>query len=80
MSGKSVREAAEAKSAAKFLREQEARRAMSEYEADARRVDQNTARLRALRLAKEAAEVAAETKPAAAKPGKRAKRAPASKK
>jgi hypothetical protein len=76
MSGKSVREAAEAKSAAKFLREQEARRAMSEYEADARRVDQNTARLRALRLAKEAAE----TKPAAANPGKRAKRAPASKK
>jgi len=67
MSEKSTREAAEAKFAAKLLRGQEARRAVSEYEADARRVDQNTARLKALRLEKEAAEAATEKKPSAAK-------------
>lgn len=60
---KSVREAAEARFAAKVLRGQEARRAMSEYEADALRIDQNTARLRALRLAKEEAEAAGDAKP-----------------
>jgi hypothetical protein len=53
---RSARDTAEAKFAAKFLRDQEARRAMSEYEADNRRVAENTARLRELRLAKEAAE------------------------
>jgi len=35
---------------------QEAKEAMSQYEADARAVSEKTARLRALRLAKEAAE------------------------
>lgn len=53
---RSARETAEAKFAAKQMRTQEARRAMTEYEADSRRVDEKTARLRALRLAKEAAE------------------------
>jgi hypothetical protein len=38
---------------------QEAKQAMSQYEADARAVDQKTAKLRALRLAKEAAEAKA---------------------
>jgi hypothetical protein len=36
---------------------QEAKQAMSQYEADARAVDEKTAKLRALRLANEAAEV-----------------------
>jgi hypothetical protein len=35
---------------------QEAKQAMSQYEADARAVDEKTAKLRALRLAKEASE------------------------
>jgi len=67
MSEKSARDVAEAKFAAKLLRGQEARRAVSEYEADARRVDQNTARLKALRLAKEAADAASTTKPSGTK-------------
>ena len=43
---------------------QEAKRAMSQYEADARAVGEKTAKLKALRLAKEAADAkeAAETK------------------
>src|SRR5262249_22029624 len=40
-------------------REQEAKQAMSQYEADARAVNEKTAKLRALRLAKEAAEALA---------------------
>jgi hypothetical protein len=56
---KSARETAEARFTAKLIRNQEALRAMSEYEADARRIDENTARLKALRLAKEAAASAA---------------------
>jgi hypothetical protein len=67
----SPRELAEARFAGKLLRDQEARRAMSEYEADNRRIAENTARLRALRLAKEAAE--AEAKPAATKASSRRK-------
>ena len=50
---------------------QEAKQAMSQYEADARAVDEKTAKLRALRLAKEAAE----TKEAAEKNTKIKKRA-----
>ena len=44
---------------------QEAKQAMSQYEADARAVSEKTAKLRALRLAKEAADAkeAAEKKP-----------------
>lgn len=68
---KSARETAEAKFAAKTLRDQEARRAMSEYEADNRRVAEKTARLKALRLAREAAET--EAKPAAARRSRRSK-------
>jgi hypothetical protein len=61
---RSARETAEARFAAKLLRHQEARRAMSEYEADNRRIDEKTERLRALRLAKQTAETeaAAETR------------------
>jgi hypothetical protein len=54
----------------------EAKQAVSQYEAAARATDEKTARLRALRLAKEAAEAsaaaeikAAEKKPAARKKG-----------
>jgi len=50
---------------------QEAKQAMSQYEADARAVNEKTAKLRALRLAKEAAE----TKEAAEKNTKTKKRA-----
>jgi hypothetical protein len=50
---------------------QEAKQAMSQYEADARAVNEKTAKLRALRLAKEAAE----TKEAAEKNTKIKKRA-----
>ena len=41
---------------------QEAKQPVSQYEATARAVDEKTARLRALRLAKEAAEVMAPSK------------------
>lgn len=63
-SHRSSRDTAEAKFAAKLLRNQEARRAMTEYEADNRRTDEKTARLRALRLAKEAAATEAQSVPA----------------
>ena len=64
-------------SARKADREREAVQAMKEYEAEKIRVDANTARLRALRLAKETADAqqAADAAPAA-KP-KPARRAPA---
>jgi len=45
-------------------REQEAKQAMSQYEADARAVNEKTAKLRALRLAKEAAEANEAKEPA----------------
>lgn len=69
----SSRETAEARFAAKLMRNQEARRAMTEYEADARRTDEKTARLKALRLAKEASEAAAQKteRPSAKTPKKR---------
>jgi len=60
-SHRSSRETAEARFAAKLLRNQEARREMTEYEADSRRTAEKTARLRALRLAKEEAETAAQS-------------------
>jgi hypothetical protein len=52
---------------ASFKKEERARegaKAMRDYEAESRAVHEKTARLKALRLAKEAAEVAAEPKPA----------------
>ena len=58
----SERASAEARLAAKLQRSQEARRAMKDYEADSRRIDEKTARLRAFRLAKEAADAAAKPK------------------
>lgn len=48
-------------------RKQDASKALTEAEQEARRVDDNTARLRALRLARDAAEAAA----AAEKPAKK---------
>ena len=71
---KAARETAEARFAAKQMRSQEARRAMSEYEADARRTDEKTARLKALRLAKEAADAATPKPETAASAKRRAKR------
>jgi hypothetical protein len=58
--------------AEKAGREREAAQAMREYQAERARIDANTARLRALRLAKEAADAeAAAAKPKSA-PRKRA--------
>jgi hypothetical protein len=53
----------------------EAKQAVSQYEAASRATDEKTARLRALRLAKEAAEAsaAAEKKPAAKSPAAKKK-------
>ena len=53
----------------------EAKQAVSQYEAAARATDEKTARLRALRLAKEAAEAsaAAEKKPVEKKPAAKKK-------
>jgi hypothetical protein len=65
------RQEVEAKLAAKQLKAQEAKRAFNEYEATARAVDANTARLKALRLAKEAADAAAAAPQAGAKPARR---------
>jgi len=61
-------------SAKKAFREQEALKALREYQAEKTRVDANTARLRALRLAKEAADAQAAAAQAAARPpaGKKA--------
>jgi hypothetical protein len=61
--------------AKKAGRERDALKAVSEYEAEKRRVDANTARLRALRLAKEADEAAAA---AAAQPATKPKASRAS--
>jgi hypothetical protein len=54
----------------KELQAREATKAMAEYQASRRALVENTARLRALRLAKEAAD--AETRTASKKPSKRA--------
>ncbi len=67
------RQEVEAKLAAKQFKAQEAKRAFNEYEATARAVDANTARLKALRLAKEAADAAA-TAPETAPRPKRVRR------
>ena len=62
---KDDQEKAEARFHKTLKKTQEARQAMSQYEADARAVGEKTAKLKALRLAKEAAEraEAAEKKP-----------------
>lgn len=54
--------------AQKSARENDAAKAMREYEAEKLRIDANTARLRALRLEKEAADAKAAAEQAAAKP------------
>jgi hypothetical protein len=54
---KEGREAAEAKFAKAQKSKQEGAKAMAQYEADARAVREKTSRLRALRLAKEAADL-----------------------
>ena len=56
----------------------EGRKAMAEYDAALRSVDANTARLKALRLARDAAEKLAPAKPAKASPAKKKKVAVAS--
>ena len=55
-------------SAKKAFREQEALKALREYQAEKTRVDANSARHRALRLAKEAADAQAAAAQAAARP------------
>ena len=59
-------------------RAQDAVSAMSEAQSEARRVDANTVRLRALRLAKEAADAATAPAPKAKKPKAAKKKAKAS--
>jgi hypothetical protein len=54
--------------AQKSARESDAAKAMREYQAETLRIDANTARLRALRLEKEAADAKAAAEAAAAKP------------
>jgi hypothetical protein len=63
---------------AKLQKAEDAKKATAEYNAAAAAVDANMARLRALRLQKEAAEAgaAAAPKPAKKKPAKKAKAAP----
>jgi len=58
----------------KLARAEDAKKAMAEYQANAKAVDANTERLRALRLQREAAEAAAP------KPAPAPKRKPAAKK
>lgn len=62
---KEGQERAEAQFHKTLKKTHEAKQAMSQYEADARAVNEKTARLRALRIAKETAEAkaAAESKP-----------------
>src|SRR5258708_3278582 len=64
-SSKEEQEKAEVRFHKTLKKAQEAKQAMSQYEADARAVSEKTAKLRALRLAKEAADAkeAAEKKP-----------------
>jgi hypothetical protein len=54
--------------AQKAGRERDAAQAMKEYAAEKARIDANTERLRALRLAKEAADAVASTQQTASKP------------
>lgn len=54
---KEDQERAEARLQKTTKKTQEAKQAMSQYEADARAVGEKTAKLKALRLAKEAAEI-----------------------
>jgi hypothetical protein len=68
------RDAAESSFKKKERRITEGRKAMAEHDAAARSVDANTARLRALRLARDAAEKLNPPKPAKASPGKKKKK------
>jgi hypothetical protein len=72
---KTPTELAEERFARKRKQQEEGRSAMASYLADARATDQKTARLRALRLAKEAADAAAASSARAerAKPANRRK-------
>jgi hypothetical protein len=60
----------------KLQRAEEGKRAMSDYEAEAAAVRANTARLKALRLARDAADAARPAVAPAKKAGKKAKAAP----
>jgi hypothetical protein len=68
------RDAAESSFKKKERRITEGRKAMAEHDAAARSVDANTARLRALRLARDEAERLNPPPPAKASPGKRKKK------
>jgi len=72
---------AEARYARAQKRAQDATKAMSEAQVEARRVEANTVRLKALRMAKEAADLVAKPaeKPVKAKAAKKAKRTAAAK-
>jgi hypothetical protein len=74
------RKAVERQASAAAKKEERARDgvvAMREYQAEKARVDANTARLRALRLAREAADAVAAPPPATAPPGRSGKARPA---
>jgi hypothetical protein len=73
-----ARDAAESSFKKKERRISEGRKAMAEHDAAMRSVDANTARLRALRLARDAAEKMAPAKPAKVSPAKKKKVAVAS--
>jgi len=68
------RDAAESSFKKRERRISEGRKAMAEHDAAARAVDANTARLRALRLARDAAEKLAPPKAAKASPTKKKKK------
>ena len=68
---KGTRTQAEATYARAQKRAREASQAMTEVQAEAKRVNDNTARLRALRLAKEAADLAAKAEPKPKAPAKK---------
>jgi len=74
---RNARTEAEARYAKAQKRMQDASEAMTEARADAKRVDDNTARLKALRLAREAKEAAERAAAPPAKPSSRAKKKPA---
>lgn len=73
MSNQDERERAEARANKARVAARDAEKARAQHEADAQAVREKTAKLRALRLAKEAADAAAGIVPADAKPPKAAK-------
>jgi hypothetical protein len=79
LSSKTPRTDAEAKFARAQKRSIDAQRALSDAAAEAKRIEENTARLRALRLARDAKEAAEPAAGPAAPPTARSRRKPAAK-